>query len=221
MKIFTKDQGVLIGQRIKRARTLAGLSRKDLDSYGISAHTIQSWELGRNPLHAKKAAKLVEIFHKKGISCSVDWLLEGTGSSPSILGETLSLYPKIDHSVGHVLNNENVIQQEIEHFKLLNANAKVIMISDDAMEPRYVCGDYVGGIAILESNKFDECVGYDCIVETPDGLFFRRFGKRDSLYLLSCLNHQTKVSEPLIMVEKILSIAPVVWHRWRYESSKP
>ena len=50
MEQNNEDQRMNTGRRIKTARTLAGISRKDLESkYGISMHTLQSWELGRKP----------------------------------------------------------------------------------------------------------------------------------------------------------------------------
>ncbi len=211
-----KQDSSVVGQRVKRARMLAGLSRKDIETnHGISIHTLQSWEIGRNPLNHKKAANLVAVLHQNGVSCSVEWLLEGKGKGPSMLDADFTKYPAIDENVGNLLETESAIQKEIDFFKKNNPNSFVIMVSDDAMEPDYGAGDFVGGIKYLSPEKISDYVGYDCIIETPEGTFFRRLMKSEDKYLLVCSNSQSSVSEPVIFTSMVLSAAPVVWHRWR------
>ncbi len=221
MEKTNDDQRVNAGRRIKMTRTLAGISRKDLESkHGISAHTLQSWELGRNPLTDKAASKLVEIFHSVGVSCSMQWLLEGSGKSPCLLESEFALYPSIDKDIAPLLNTENAIQKEIDFFRSHNPNALVIMVSDDTMEPRYAQGDFVGGIQYLIPQKISECIGHDCIIETSEGTFFRRLLKRKNGYALVCLNPQTEVNEPVIFTKTILAATPVIWHRWKFKKSQ-
>ena len=220
MKTSDAEQKISAGRRIKMTRTLAGISRKALnDQYGISMHTLQSWELGRNPLTEKAAAKLVEIFHSSGVSCSTKWLIEGEGKTPSLLESEFSTYPTIDKDIAPLLDTENAIQKEIDFFQTNNPNAIVIMVSDDTMEPRYSHGDFVGGIQYRTDEKINECVGNDCVVETAEGTFFRRLMKRGNGYSLVCLNAQTKVEEPVIFSKKILAAAPIIWHRWKFKKS--
>ncbi|HAU0227414.1 TPA: helix-turn-helix transcriptional regulator [Legionella pneumophila] len=208
-----------MGQRIKRARMLAGLSRRDLEEkHGVSIHTLQSWELGRNPLNQAKAANLVEILHQYDVSCSIDWLLEGRGKGPSVIENEFKNFPFLEEAVGGLLATEQAIQKEIDFFKSNNPNAVVIMVSDDAMEPEYMPGDFIGGIKFIDRDKKGECVGHDCIVETTDGMFFRRLIKSEDKHLLVCNNNRTTVSDPVISADSILSIAPVIWHRWKFKS---
>lgn len=209
------NQRLNVGRRIKTARSLAGISRKDLVDHGISMHTLQSWELGRNPLNEKTAAKLVEIFHNNGVSCSTQWLLEGMGRSPSLLSSDFSPYSAITKDINPLFTQESAIQKEIEFFKTNNPNAEVIMVSDDTMEPTYAIGDFVGGIRYINTPEIDECVGNDCIIETTEGTFFRRLIQRKNGYALACLNAQTKVEEPVIFAKKILAATPIIWHRWK------
>ena len=172
MKNASKDKNdtSAMGQRIKRARMLAGLSRKNLEEkHGISVHTLQSWELGRNPINKSKAANLIEILHQYDVSCSVNWLLEGTGKGPSVLQNEFKNYPFLDEVVDNLIVSEQAIQKEIDFFKTNNPNAVVIMVSDDAMEPEYKSGDFIGGIKFIDRDKKSECVGHDCIVETAEG----------------------------------------------------
>ena len=211
------DDRTNIGRRIKTARNLAGISRKDLETHGISMHTLQSWELGRNPLTEKAASKLVEIFHTTGVSCSAQWLLEGSGKSPSLLGSEFTPYPAINKDIAPLFSQENTIQKEIEFFKTNNPNAIVIMVSDDTMEPTYSKGDFVGGIQYMNASDIDECVGHDCVIEISDGIFFRRLMKRKNGYALVCLNAQTEIEDPVIFSKKILAATPIIWHRWKFK----
>ena len=214
-----KNDTSAMGQRIKRARMLAGLSRKDLEEkHGISIHTLQSWELGRNPLNHAKAANLVEILHQYDVSCSIDWLLGGSGKGPSVITNDFKNFPFLDETVGNLIASEQAIQKEIDFFKTNNPNAVVMMVSDDAMQPEYQSGDFIGGIKCIDRDKRNTCVGYDCIVETTEGTFFRRLIKSEDKYLLVCNNNRTSVSDPVISADSILSIAPVIWHRWKFDA---
>lgn len=216
MTQHSEQQRLRVGQRIKAARSFAGISRKELESkYGISTHTLQSWELGRNPLTEKSAAKLVEILHSTGVICTTQWLLEGSGRSPSLINSDFVPY-QTESGIGTLLGHETSIQKEIEYFKSNNPNAVVLMLSDDTMEPTYSNGDFVGGIQYRSANDIEECIGHDCIVEISEGTYFRRLIERKDGYALVCLNPKTQIEEPVIFSKKILAAAPVIWHRWRF-----
>ncbi|MFT4059294.1 MAG: helix-turn-helix domain-containing protein [Legionella sp.] len=216
MEQNNEEQRVNAGYRIKKARNLAGISRKDLENkYGISMHTLQSWELGRNPITEKAASKLVEIFHSTGVSCSAQWLLNGSGKSPSLLDAEFTPYPVNKH-ISSLITQENTIQKEIEFFKTNNPNAVVIMVSDDTMAPIYSKGDFVGGVQYLNTSDIEECIGQDCVVEISEGVYFRRLVKRQNGYALVCLNSQTTIEDPIIFSKKILAATPVIWHRWKF-----
>lgn len=212
----SEEQRSNIGKRIKAARSFAGISRKELESkYGISMHTLQSWELGRNPLTEKAAAKLVEILHSTGISCTTQWLLEGIGKSPSMMSSEFVPF-QVNNEFDSLLSQETTLQNEIEYFKSNNPNAVVIMVTDDTMEPVYDSGDFVGGVQYRNANDIEECIGHDCIVEIGEGTYFRRLMKRKDGYALVCLNAQTQLEEPVVFTKKILAAAPVIWHRWKF-----
>ncbi|WP_133139687.1 helix-turn-helix domain-containing protein [Legionella genomosp. 1] len=212
----TDDQRINAGRRIKTARSLAGISRKDLEQkFGISMHTLQSWELGRNPLNEKTASKLVEILHSAGVSCSMQWLLNGSGKSPSLVNSDFVPFPVLDKDIAPLLSQESSIQREIEFFKSNNPNAIAMMVSDDTMEPSYSKGDFVGGIKYLNAVDIEKCLGHDCIIEINEGTYFRRLVKRNSGFALVCLNAQTEVEEPVIFTKRILAVTPIIWHRWR------
>lgn len=219
MNKIDNDQKIAAGRRIKMARTLAGISRKDLDTkYGVNIHTLQSWELGRNTLTEKAASQLVEIFHGAGVICSTQWLLDGIGKTPALLGEAFTPYSTSDTALSPLLTVESIIQKEINFFETNNPNAHVVMVNDDGMEPRYTQGDFVGGIKYQLPPKIDGCMGRDCIVEIAEGTFFRRLLKRKNEYALACLNAQTTTEQPVIFSKKILAATPIIWHRWKFET---
>lgn len=211
------DSSDAVAKRIKSARSLAGLTRNDFEKYGISPHTLQAWELGRNPLSSKGAQRLITALQKAGVNCSIEWLLKGIGFGPSSKKSTETLFQRLEPQKSVDWDAETVIQKEIEFFCHINENAVVLRLPDDSMQPIYQPGDYVGGNQ-LDSQDIDQALGYDCIVEIPEGKFFRRFVERETGYALICLNPKTTHTEPVIYCQDIISVAPVVWHRSKIQS---
>lgn len=159
----------------------------------------------------------MQILHQYDVNCSIDWLLEGTGKGPSVIENEFQNYPFLADTVGTLIASEQAVQKEIDFFKMNHPNAVVIMVSDNAMEPEYKIGDIIGGIKIISQDKKNQCVGHNCIVQTIEGIFFRRLIKSENKYLLVCNNNRTSVSDPVISADSILSIAPVIWHRWKFD----
>ncbi len=197
------------GGRIKLARSMLGLSRKDLeDLFHISSNTLQAWESDRVSLTDKGAKKLNEAFIKSGLLCTETWLLSGTGVEPIILKNTNALPNEI--------NEEMCILREIEAFKAINPSPIIVIVNDDGMEPFYYLGDIVGGNKIDLSN-YDQLVGRNCIIETYQGdTLIRRLlkGGKDGLYNLACINLST-YQQPIIQDIKPRFIAKIVMHRTR------
>lgn len=209
------------GKRLKRARILAGIStrREFQTKHNISANTLQGWEQGKNPLSEKGARRVVEAFKEEGLICSVEWLLSGNGMPPrpyEMLNTGLEEAASHDTNLAtQNLQEEEAIYQETQVFKRHNQNAIVISVIDDAMDPYISVGDYVGGIRIRgdEINAFLENL---CIVELEDHNIIARFlhaGANPGTYTLSCTNPKTTVSMPNYHNVRIISAAPVVWHR--------
>lgn len=195
------------GHRIKQARNMLGLSRKDLeDQFQLSVNTLQAWESNKYTLTDKGAKKLNEIFIKLGLLCTEEWLLTGYGHSPTLL-EGVSELPS-------ELNEDICILREVETFKAINPNPIVVIISDDGMEPLYCPGDFVGGN--VKSNEYiDRLIGENCIIETMQGDVIARKllkGSKNKLYNLACINITTQ-QQPLIPDIKIKSAARIVFHR--------
>jgi transcriptional regulator with XRE-family HTH domain len=197
------------GRRVKLARNMLGLSRRDLEEkFHISSHTLQSWENGRNPLTLKGAKKLSNAFAKLGLLCSDKWLLTGQGNFPVLVMNG-------DKTLKELTEDLRILR-EVESFEAINPSPIVVAIADDGMTPVYNLADYVGGNKRY-GDEISCIVGTYCIVETIEGDTFVRkllHGKKESIYNLACINNYSQ-QQPLIVNVKLLYAAQVVWHRAR------
>ena len=195
------------GGRIKLARNMLGLSRKNLqERFCINVNTLQAWESGKNSLTDKGAKKLNDAFLKLGLLCTEDWLLTGKGQTPILL-QGVSVLPQN-------INEDLCILREIETFKTLNPAAVVVIINDNSMEPIYCIGDFVGGNKRVGSS-IESLLGRNCIVETMQGdTFVRKILKGHKLnsYNLTGINIGTD-QQFIIPDVKLRFAANIVLHR--------
>ena len=201
------------GGRIKLARNMLGLSRKGLeDQFSISVNTLQAWESDKNTLTDKGARKLNSIFIRLGLLCTEDWLLTGNGQTPILLQDVSTL--------PNEMNEDICILREIEAFKAINPTPIVVIISDNAMEPLYSIGDFVGGNKKIDL-QIDGLIGQCCIIETFQGdTLVRKLlkGSKEQLYNLVCINIATHL-QPVIPDVKIRSAAKIILHRRKEDST--
>ncbi|MCH9769383.1 MAG: helix-turn-helix domain-containing protein [Gammaproteobacteria bacterium] len=209
------------GDRLKRARVLAGIStRREFEKkYNISANTLQGWEQGKNPLSEKGARRVVEAFKWEGLLCSVEWLIHGVGMPPrpyEMLNAGLESDVKEDKTIMEInLREEENIYRETQFFKDNTPNPIILTIADDAMEPYYSVGDYVGG-SRLSAEEMARYVNTACIVELENNLILPRYlqkGTQDGLYTISSLNPRSSSSPLNLYNVKIINAAPITWHR--------
>jgi transcriptional regulator with XRE-family HTH domain len=209
------------GDRLRRARILAGIAtRREFEKkYQISANTLQGWEQGKNPLSKKGATRIIEALKIEGLICSLEWLMNGSGVPPRPFEMTNNEFTSTDmeNFFSQVsLQEEQAIYQELQAFKSHNPNPIIITISDDAMEPHYRMGDYVGGVRFIKAEDIQLYLGQPCIVELADHTILPRYIHADSesgTYTLSCTNFQSKNPPLNIFNARILSAAPILWHR--------
>lgn len=206
------------GYRVKHARLLAGLSRRVLEEiYGISGSTVQAWEIGRNPLTAKGAKRLSEAFQQTGLFCTAEWLLTGEGLSPRPHDEIVSSLKKnqVQQTSDVLFEDEEAISKEIIFFQEINTNSIVLNIIDDAMEPVYFIGDYVGGKMRTDINPL-KIVGLNCIIQTTDDEYYiRKISSYtiDNKFTLASINPNTTVHFPVLYNQSVKNVAPIIWHR--------
>jgi len=214
------------GDRLRRARVLAGLTtRREFEKkHKISANTLQGWEQGKNPLSEKGAKRVVEAFKWEGLICSVNWLIHGTGMPPrpyDMLNAGIKGQSGKDNILSQAnINEEEIIYRETQFFKKQNMNSIVLTIADDAMEPYYQIGDYIGGIQI-HNNDMDKYVGNICIIELKNNLIVPRLlqkGSKEGRYNVCCMNPKTSASPLNDYDVNVVSAAPILWHRRKLSS---
>lgn len=213
-----KNTHVLIGNRIKSVRMLAGYSRKAFsDMTGISAATLRAWEEPiekRRGITKKGAFRLVEALKGCNVFCTIEWILHGIGYGPKLIEMQ-------DTSVLNGLNTvtwdeEESIFKDIESFKVNNINPIVAIIIDGSMLPFYSYGDYVGGLK-RTGKEIVSLASSNCIVELPDLTLVRRIKsiQSDGYMTLSALNIDPHVTIPEIHTKQVVSAAKIIWHRSR------
>lgn len=214
------------GERLRRARILAGLTtRREFEKkYNISANTLQGWEQGKNPLSEKGARRVVEAFKWEGLLCSVEWLMHGTGMPPrpyDMLNAGLKNPPRKDEVVAEQnIREEEVIYRETQVFKEQNINSIILTVADNAMEPYFHVGDYIGGVQVFEG-EVKKFVGTFCIIELENNLILPRLlqqGSREGLYNVCCTNPTTNASPLNFYDVRVLCASPILWHRRKISS---
>jgi transcriptional regulator with XRE-family HTH domain len=198
------------GERLRRIRNLANLSRKSLcDGANININTYIGYEVGKYGGLPKKSAEVILAYlSTKGVYCSFDWLMTGEGKGPYTIVDT----PSVSLSV---LNEEQKIYTELALFHSHYQNAVDFQIIDDGMLPLYEKGSFIAGISYFDS-AIDTLIGFDCIVQTQSGERYvrnLREGRIKNTYTLTCINPRTTINSPVLYDVKLAFAAKIVWHR--------
>ena len=214
------------GERLRRARILAGIStrREFEEKHGISANTLQGWEQGKNPLSEKGARRVASALKCEGLICTIDWLIHGTGMPPrpyEMVNAGVSNSISANPSLADMnLKEEEAIYQEIQLFRQKNPNAIVLTVADNAMEPYYSVGDYIGGVQI-PPEEISLYLNSICILELENNLILPRYlqqGKFPNVYTASCTNPKTNTAPLNLYNVRVISTAPILWHRRKMSS---
>ncbi len=203
------------GGRVEVLRQMIRLSRKAFsEKHGISPYTLQSWEAGKVSLTLRAAKRLLPVFQKEGIFCTVEWLLHGMGQPPQLINmqaveisETSPLYnaPATDSSMTH----------ELLTFRNLNPNVMDLIVNDDGMEPYYQQGDLVAGIRRIDE-AIGQLIGKECIVQTArNEILLRRIkgNRKSGTYDLMCWNMESQMVAPTLYEQTLVCAAAVIWQR--------
>jgi transcriptional regulator with XRE-family HTH domain len=190
MPIHSQDKAILIarGRRLKRLRTLAGLTHDNLAAKAkVSRASMSYWENATfNGLSLKAAEKLIPVIKAEGIHCSAEWLCWGLGPNPSPI--SASAQHPISTSDGNVQLSE-IQQEEIALFISLHPHAVVMQMPHNGMAPFFAHGDYLGGIlkSIKKIKKVDPTCNY--IVRFDQTWQVRRINRNSAgLYDLTYLS---------------------------------
>ncbi len=203
------------GKRVKLARMLVELTRKDIDErYSISQHTIHAWEKGTNCLTEKNAERLVEVFSREGLAITKDWLLYGTDLQLSTSVEPKGKNKELQDALN--ITGDFKILNEVNFFLENNNNSISAMITDEALLPIFCVGDYVGGINV-DSAYVPNLVGEFCIITDSEGriLIKKVFSHhKNNSFLIGNINPLFNAGEPAHFVCDIHSAAKITRH-WR------
>lgn len=204
-------------KRLRQIRRLLRLSRKAIfERYKIPVGTLQNWEDARHGgLTEKGAQRIIEILADEGISCSLEWLLFGIGNPPNELRSSPSNKIMVNAGLSQEIQLLDDIAKELTLFYSHNANAVDVIISDDAMEPRYLMGDHVAGKRFFNED-IAKIAGHVCIVQTQNGLITVRIllkGSQPGCYDLIAYNKNSAIKDLNFFNVRVFSAAPIIWIR--------
>lgn len=204
------------GQRLKLARNLTHLTRKDMYScYGVNPNTIQAWEKGAVCLSEKNAQKLIDIFSKEGLNVTIAWLLHGDSSS--FISSKLELIGNINEKNTKLkdiltVNGELKFFEELEFFQKNNSNAVTTAVSDEALLPFFRTGDYVGGV-LLPKKDLNTLIGQFCIIKLKnDTTVTRKIFQQNSEMNFRIGGINPYIKEPNFLDCEISSAAKITRH---------
>jgi DNA-binding transcriptional regulator YiaG len=204
------------GARLKSLRKMTGLSRREFsEKHEISANTLQNWEDGKSAgLTEKGAKRIILALREEGIQAATRWLLCGEGAKPYISEQ---IYDKQNtKKIADNLTNEELnIITELQVFRINYKDHIDMIVSDNAMAPHFMPGDYIAGRKRY-AKEIKKCEGLACIVETTVGEIYLRYlrqGSTKELYTLLSSNVHTNLINPVFCDLQLISAAPVIWHR--------
>jgi hypothetical protein len=216
-----------IGFRIDLALQIARINvDRFCSKHNIPRSTLFAWKRGIQSLTVKGAERLVKAFEHENLICTTNWFLEGTGLPPRTLKEVeqgalpVLGYYKTEQDFDETLDEEIKLLREIEFFRQMYANSRVLLVTDDGMMPIIKPGDYVAGLTVAK-DQIDTTLNQICLIElSSDQIFLRHLSKGSGpeCYILSCLNPRTSVESPTLFNVKIKSVAPLVWIRYKNNS---
>jgi len=215
------------GHRLKQLRQLTGstpnkpLTRAAIErKYGINAHSLKNWEDGHGGgLTESGARRMINVYQQENIHCSIPWLMQGVGATPT------RLLPSIQQAPDFMQRTDPIATavKEQQDFKSLHLEGITFEVKDDAMAPFYLSGDVVGGVRHY-ARDIDQLINCDCIIETNTGeTWLRRLQKSTvpGQYNLYALNPNTKIERPALYAVEVVAAAPVmrIWRGKKWASS--
>ncbi len=209
-----KSSNLIIGSvaRLKKIRLYLGMTRKQFgDAIGISQYTIRSWENGAKTFTTDGIQRVTQALKGKiDFSCSFEWLMSGTGSSPISLCEENKIQDNLFISLD---SSAKKISNEIVIFKKNNKSADVILVSDYTFSPIANEGDYIG-LILIDISSMEKHVNSLVFVTFKNNI--NKFGilekKRNCFYIISLL----KDSHIKLSTDNIAKISQLIWLRKNY-----
>lgn len=202
------------GERAKLLRTTLRFSRPDCArKFNIPIGSLQTWEEAwQGGLTKKGAQRLIDAYAQEGLICSMEWLYDGIGTSPTFSHKEVAVVPDEWEKPNIRRSNED-IQQELILFHKHNDNAVDTIISDDALAPHFQKGDLVAGVRFFDKD-LKKAIGTLCIVETVSGDKLIGYLKIESISHNYALFSSKSAEKKLIKENlKLFWAAPIIWTR--------
>lgn len=221
LHIYKKKLALEVGKRVKLARLMANLNRKQMEAkYNINRHTLVSWEKGANFLTETKARELIDIFSKEQVKITLEWLLYGNDSTYN----ATSLNQNNQH-----LTNVSTIQRSLEsseemnyleemnYFCNTNPQSITTKITDNCLSPIFNKGDYVGGIKIFDQNLIKLVGTFSIITLEDQQIVARKIFKhhKDNSFTIGSINPLAESQDQIYTVCNIQNAAQITRH-WLY-----
>ncbi|EAX32065.2 transcriptional regulator [Coxiella burnetii 'MSU Goat Q177'] len=214
-----KEERLARAKRVQAAREMTKLSRREFaKKSGIANTTLQHWEDGeKHTLPEKSVRRFIKALLNLGVHCSYDWLMHGKGPAPQYAGHVIFQEETTDLPThgARQKNEDEEIKEELTLFLSRNKNTVHLVVSDDAMEPRFVQGEVVAGVRVY-GKEIEKLIGLDCIVLVQGGdLLLRTILKGDveGYYHLGYTNPKTTASKPFLYNIELVNAAPVILAR--------
>jgi len=211
--LLKKKTALERGKRIKLARHLANLTRKDMqEQHGINSNTIHAWEKGTNCLTEDNAQKLFAAFQASGLSLSKEWLLYGEDPRSSLPDTTKTDAQAITDVLS--IRGDLKIFEEMNYFRHNNIHGITAMVADQALLPLFYTGDYVGGIQVF-AKELEKLVGAFCIITTKneDVLIRKIFQhQQGNVFTIGAINPFAQLKNPDYFDCAIRTAAPITRH---------
>ncbi len=199
-----KRAGQQTAQRLKYVRKQLLKMTQDEFCQGsdMPKQTYAIWESVRfSGLSKRGAERVLARYQQLGIVCTEPWLLHGVGAPPCWQQD-------ID------TNQTTGALQEIAQELLLFTSKQPALdfyVMDEAMMPFYEPGDTVAGyITDLQAANAKHCI----VLFADDGQHQKILGRvnLDGNHITICYANR-QCAARTIAIDKIASIAPVLWHR--------
>lgn len=199
MSLKPSQDAKSIGTRFRSARSLVPINRKSFcERHEINRYTMQSWENGLHVSKGKNVEKFIEALAYEGISCTAEWLIDGTGEPARPFDGHSAPREKHDHIISLIISAHAELHEEVIALK----------VNDSAMMPKFAEGDWLLGLSIKDG--FQDLHQKYCIVKLgEDRLLVRKaFYFKENL-LLTALDDNI----PSFSLGLDAKIYEVVWHR--------
>jgi len=208
------------GNRFKYLRNLAELNADELAKAAlVGRSTIFYWEAIEeekpSSITSRSIYKVLDAIRKRGVECTEQWLLTGSGTPPYKLSDDQNFLS--DYKISETIitpSAKSSREQEIQLFISANKLAVTTQITHNCLAPIFEKGDFVGGIWQPSQSLTGEKI---CIVTIKNKLQIRKVkkGTAERVFDLSYISYDTNSTEPFELKNYSLEqLAPII-RLWR------